>query len=246
MECYKDFAQIYDNLIKEDIDYHSWSNFIMDIVNIHNVKKDNYLDLACGTGNITEIISKHFKTTWAVDLSSNMLAEAEMKLRYNGIKGNFVKQDISKLELGNEFNLITCCLDSINYLTSTEDVESYFLRVYNHLKDGGIFIFDINSYYKITEVLGNNTYTYDSEEVFYTWENYLDKDIVEMYLTFFIKKANDYYERFDEVHRERAYKMEWLEKLIKKNNFKIIDKFNGYELKAIEEKSERIVYVLKK
>lgn len=246
MDCYKEFAQIYDDLIKEDIDYHSWSSFIMDAVNIHNVKKDNYLDLACGTGNITEIISKYFKTTWAVDLSSDMLAEAETKLRSNGIKGNFIEQDISKLELDRKFDLITCCLDSINYITNTKDVESYFFRVYNYLKEDGIFIFDINSYYKITEILGNNTYTYDSEKVFYTWENYLEKDIVEMYLTFFIKKTNDDYKRFDEIHRERAYKMEWLEKLIKKNNFKIIGKFNGYEFKDIEKKSERIVYILKR
>lgn len=246
MECYKDFAQIYDNLIKEDIDYYAWSNFIINIVNNFNIEKNDYLDLACGTGNITEIISKHFKNIWAVDLSSDMLAEAEMKLRYNGIKGNFIKQDISKLELGKEFNLITCCLDSTNYLINIKDIESYFFRVYRHLKYGGVFIFDINSYYKITEVLGNNTYTYDSEEVFYTWENYLENDVVEMYLTFFINKDNGSYERFDEVHKERAYKIEWLERLIKKNNFKIIDKFSGYEFKPVEEKSERIVYVLKK
>lgn len=246
MECYKDFAQIYDDLIKEDIDYYSWSNFIMDIVNTHNVKKDAYLDLACGTGNITKLISKHFKITWAVDLSSDMLAEAESKLRYSGVKGNFIRQNISKLELGKKFNFITCCLDSINYLTSMEDVKSCFNRVYDHLEEEGIFIFDINSYYKITEILGNNIYTYDSEDVFYTWENYLEKDIVEMYLTFFIKKSNGYYERFDELHRERAYKMEWLENLIKEINFKIIGRFNGYEFKSVNEKSERIVYVLKK
>ena len=65
-----------------------------------------------------------------------------------------------------------------------EDVKSCFNRVYDHLEEEGIFIFDINSYYKITEILGNNIYNYDSEEVFYTWENYLEKDIVEMYLTF--------------------------------------------------------------
>ncbi|MGL5765794.1 MAG: class I SAM-dependent DNA methyltransferase, partial [Sarcina sp.] len=109
----------------------------------------------------------------------------------------------------------------------------------------GVFIFDINSYYKLSEILGNNIYTYDNEEIFYTWENIFEDDIVEMSLTFFVKDGY-MYERFDEVHEERAYREQEIEAIIKKIGFKIIDKKNGYTDLPIKEDTERILYILKK
>ncbi|MGM8317420.1 class I SAM-dependent DNA methyltransferase, partial (plasmid) [Clostridium perfringens] len=92
-------------------------------------------------------------------------------------------------------------------------VENYLRGVYNHLKEDGLFVFDINSYYKISEVLGNNVYTYDSEELFYAWENIFEDEIVEMNLNFFVKDGEKY-ERFTEVHEERAYKESEIEYIL--------------------------------
>jgi SAM-dependent methyltransferase len=174
-----------------------------------------------------------------------MLTEAEGKLRSAGIKAKLVCQDICSLKLNSKFDLITCCLDSTNYITEDEDIKLYFKGVYDHLKDNGLFIFDINSYNKLTEVLGNNTFTFDNEEVVYIWENFLEDDIVSMNLTFFVKEENNY-RRFDEEHSERAYKEEYLDKIIKETGFSIIEKLNNYESIAIDKDCERIVYVLRK
>lgn len=245
MECYKEFAHIYDNLIKGDVDYFKWANIILDLCDEFNVTKKEYLDLACGTGNLTEHIAKGFLNTWAVDLSDDMLTEAENKLRNKGIKGKFICQDISELELNKQFNLITCCLDSTNYLTENEDILNYFKGVHKHLKDEGIFIFDINSYYKLSNILGNNIFTYDEENVYYTWENVFEDNIVDMYLTFFLKEG-ELYRRFDEHHTERAYTEKELEELIVKAGFKIAKVLDNYEHEDISSTSERIVYVLTK
>ncbi len=86
-----------------------------------------------------------------------------------------------------------------------------FINVWNHLEDNGIFIFDINSYYKIKEIIGNNTFVEDrGGDLFYTWQNYYDdeKDICDFYLTFFYSEDGHKYIRFDEEHREKAYKVE--------------------------------------
>lgn len=245
MSQYKEFAVIYDELINSDIDYNTWADKIMDICNKYNIEEADYLDLACGTGNLTLKIAKNFKRAWAVDLSEQMLTEAEGKLRSAGIKAKLVCQDICNLKLNSKFDLITCCLDSTNYITEDEDIKLYFKGVYDHLKDNGLFIFDINSYNKLTEVLGNNTFTFDNEEVVYIWENFLEDDIVCMNLTFFVKEENNY-RRFDEEHSERAYKEEYLDKIIKETGFSVIEKLNNYESIAIEKECERIVYVLEK
>lgn len=245
MKCYREFAHIYDRLIHGDIEYKQWSNKILEICNEYSINRESYLDLACGTGNMTREIGKSFKNTWAVDLSSEMLSEAEEKLRNSKIKAKLVCQDISKLNLNSKFDLITCVLDSTNYILEVEDLKNYFLGVYNHLKEGGLFVFDINSYYKLTEVLGNNIYNYDDDEVVYIWENILENDIVDMYLTFFIKEGEKY-RRFDEQHMERAYTEDFIDKLLDEIGFNILKKLDNYEDEDIKDDTERIVYVLNK
>lgn len=142
--------------------------------------------------------------------------------------------------------MITCVLDSTNYLLEEEEVLDYFIGVKNHLKDNGIFVFDINSFYKITEVLGNNIYTYSEENIFYTWENTLDEDnVVNMFLTFFVKQG-EYYKRFEEEHYERAYSEEKIEELLEKAGLNVLHKYDGYSDAEVNEKSERILYVVNK
>lgn len=245
MNKYKDFAAIYDELINGDVNYKAWANKILEICRSLNLEERDYLDLACGTGNMTIEMAKYFKNIWALDLSSQMLTEAESKFRASNKKAKFVCQDICNLKLNNKFDLITCCLDSTNYILEESGLISYFHGVNYHLKENGIFIFDVNSFYKLTSILANNTFTFDNEEVAYIWENYLDDDIVEMNLTFFVREGS-LYRRFDEEHRERAYREEQLEKLLCDSGFKIIQKLDNYETALISNKCERIVYVLTK
>ena len=75
MDCYNDFAEIYDELINEDIDYKLWAEKIIEICDEYKVVKRDYLDLACGTGNFTACIGKKFIFTTALDLSEQMLTE---------------------------------------------------------------------------------------------------------------------------------------------------------------------------
>lgn len=246
MNCYKEFAHIYDDLINDDINYKKWSNAIINICDELNIDKDNYLDLACGTGNLTLELASSFKSVWAVDLSYDMLTEAENKFRNNKIKSKFVCQDICELNLNKKFNLITCCLDSVNYILDKNKLKSFFGNVYDHLEDKGVFIFDINSYYKLSEVLGDNLFNYDDENITYIWENYLEDDIVQMNISFFINKEDNIYFRFDEEHKERAYKKEYIEEIIKNKGFKIVKLLDSYEEKKIMDKTERIVFVLVK
>jgi len=245
MSQYEEFAYIYDELINSDIDYKKWADKILEVCEKLNLERNDYLDLACGTGNMTLELSRYFKNTWAVDLSSQMLTKAEEKLRALKIKAKFICQDISKLNLNRKFDLITCCLDSTNYIIEENDLNAYFNSVYNHLKNNGIFIFDINSYYKLINILGNNTFTFDNDNVVYIWDNFTENDIVQMNLIFFIKEDN-LYKRFDEEHIEKAYTTNYLDNLLKNIGFKIIEKLNNYENLPIDDECERIVYVLKK
>ena len=243
--AYGEFAKIYDDLINDDINYDNMVSRIIEICNEHNIECKDYLDVACGTGNVTVRLAKHFKDIYAVDLSEDMLREAFNKLKENRIKGKIICQDMTEMQLNRKFDLITSVLDSTNYITDEDDLEKYFSSVKEHLKDDGIFIFDVNSYYKLSEILGNNIYTYSEENVFYTWENVFEDDMVSMFLTFFVKQG-ELYERFEEEHFERAYKEEELESALSNCGLKVINKFDGYSNNKVQANSERIVYVVKK
>ena len=243
--AYGEFAKIYDELINEDINYDEMVERIIEICNSYNLELNDYLDIACGTGNVTIRIAKYFKNIYGVDLSEDMLREAFDKFKEARIKGKIICQDMTELALNREFDLITSVLDSTNYITDLNDLQNYFNGVYNHLKSNGLFIFDVNSYYKLSEILGNNIYTYSEEEVFYTWENVFENNLLSMFLTFFVKKG-DLYERFEEEHLERAYTEKELEKELEKANLEVLAKFDGYTENYVQANTERIVYVIKK
>jgi len=242
---YGEFSKIYDELINEDINYTKICNRIIEICKEEELDFNTYLDLACGTGNVTVHLAKKFKESFAVDLSEDMLTEAFAKFQEENIDCQLICQNMSELNLNRKFDLITSVLDASNYILEDKDFIDYLKKVKDHLKDNGIFIFDINSYYKLSKVLGNNIYTYDEEDVFYVWENDFENDIVSMYLTFFVKKGN-MYERFEENHFERAYSEKFIEKTLKDIGFKIIGKYEDYTKEMVKENSERIVYVVKK
>jgi ubiquinone/menaquinone biosynthesis C-methylase UbiE len=242
---YGEFAAIYDELICQDIDYNKIEQRILNLAKKNNINFEDYLDLACGTGNVAINMAKHFKNTYLVDLSEEMLYQAYSKFKEKRIKAKVICQDMTELSLNHSFDLITCVLDSTNYILDLEDLYKYFSGVYKHLKAEGIFIFDINSYYKLTTKLANNIFSYNTDEVFYNWENTLEDDIVNMYLTFFVKK-DEFYQRFDEEHFERAYTESQIEDIINRCGFDIIGKYDGYDDKNITNQSERILYILKK
>ena len=246
MSSYNEFANLYDELMN-DFDYGKWFNYIEDIFKKYNINGSKILEMACGTGNLSiHLAEKGYKLT-CFDLSEEMLAQAYEKLnRYKNVKllnGNMVDFKINK-----KFDSIISICDSINYIIDIDDLKATFENVYNHLEDEGVFIFDINSFYKLSEIIGNNVFVEDREDIFYTWQNYYDVDsrICEFYLSFFIKEDNDNYLRFNEEHKERAYTVDEILTTLKSVGFRSIDCFEASTFHEINLKTERINFVVRK
>lgn len=239
MNSYNEFASIYDELMN-DFDYEKWADYIESIYKLYKLEPKEILEMACGTGNLTYHLAKRGYNLVSFDLSSEMLTKAYEKLsRLKNVK--LLNQDMIDFNLNKKFDSVVSICDSINYIVEEEDLYLTFKNVYNHLKDGGIFIFDINSFYKLKEIIGNNTFIEDRENVFYTWQNEFDNynNICSFYLTFFIKDGKNY-SRFDEEHEEKAYKAEEILNLLKKVGFKKVDYFDCFTFDKLNPKSERI------
>lgn len=80
--------------------------------------------------------------------------------------------------------MLSVC-DSVNYLLHEEELNKLFSRVKTYVKPGGYFIFDLKTAYCYRNIIGNQTWVEQDEEVSYIWENYFyeDQDINEYMLT---------------------------------------------------------------
>lgn len=243
MNIYNKFAYLYDDLM-DNVDYENWFNYIEDIFEKYDKKPKKILEMACGTGNLSYFLAKKGYNLTCFDLSEDMLSEAYGKLRkFKNVK--LLNQNMVDFKFSESFDAVISICDSINYITDKKDLIKTFKNVWNHLGEGGIFIFDINSYYKLKFIIGNNTFVEDKENIFYVWENYYDEntDICEFYLTFFASEDGENFIRFDEEHRERAYKTEEIMDILKEVGFSRIDYYSAFSFDEPHEKTERINFV---
>lgn len=243
MDIYNKFAQIYDELM-DDFDYEKWYMYIEEIFKKYEKSPKKIMEMACGTGNISYYFAKNGYKLTSFDISDDMLAKAYEKLkRFKNVK--ILNQNMIDFKLNDKYEGIISLCDSINYILKKEDLKKTFENVYNHLDSDGIFIFDINSYYKLKNIIGNNTFVEDRGNIYYIWQNeYEDeKDISNFYLTFFQSEEGHAFERFDENHRERAYKTDDIQNLLLSVGFKSVDIYEGFTFDKPRAKSERINFV---
>lgn len=218
---YGEFAKVYDNLM-EEVDYKQWADYIFR--NTLNAKQEvrSILEFGCGTGNITcELAQKGFEMT-AVDLSEEMLSVADEKANEMGISNiRFFMGDMSNFQIGEQFDGVISCCDSVNYLPTLEDVQNFILCSYDALKPGGQLLFDINTITKYQEVIKNNTFVYDMEDVFCVWENEPDfqEGRMDYDLVFFVKGEDGKYTRYEETQSQYLYKVEDIYNSLKNAGF---------------------------
>ncbi|SHH01442.1 class I SAM-dependent DNA methyltransferase [Tepidibacter thalassicus] len=244
---YKNFAFIYDKLM-DDVDYNMWVNYIEDIIKKENVIVKNILELACGTGNLTIPLAQKEYDIVGIDISEEMLDIARKKSLEQGIDIVFLNQDMRELDF-EVYNLdcVLCACDGFNYILEEDDLKNVFKSIYSLLKNNGIFIFDISSYFKISNILSGNTFGENREDIAYIWQNYFDEEenIVEMDLAFFIRNG-EYFERFEEIHYQRAYKNEEILDFLKNAGFEDVKVYKDFTFYEADEESQRVFFVCKK
>ena len=243
---YNKFADIYDRL--QDMDYGSFADYYEKIFKLNNIEPKLMLDLGCGTGNITIPMAKRGYDMIGVDLSAEMLDIAANKARDVEADILFLNQDMTEFELYGTIDAAVCALDGLNYLTEDGDLDRLFSLIHNYLNPGGIFIFDINTEYKLKSVLGNNTFVYDEDDIYCVWNNSYDEadKICGFDLDFFTESDDGLYERHSEYQEERAYSIEEIKASAKKNSLNVVGIYNDRSFDAPNDTSERIFFVIKK
>ena len=245
MAIYENFAQVYD-VFMENIPYGDWLIYLEKIWQKFNLKPKLILDLGCGTGNMTIPLAKKGYELIGIDASFQMLAKAREKSIKEDLNILYLEQDMQSFELYGTVDCIISLCDSINYILEEDELLQVFKLVNNYLEPKGLFIFDINTIYKFENILADNSFSQTTENMAYTLENYFDKEemINEFYTNFFIQDEETMlYQRFEEIHYEKAYTIDKIKSLLKQANLNLLAVYDELTFDEAKDDSQRIFFI---
>lgn len=245
MSGYGVFSQFYDGLTF-NVDYQKRADYFEKICARFSHPAGIVLDLACGTGSLTLELKRRGYDVYGIDGSEDMLSKAMEKAYAEELSVLFLRQDMRSLDLYGTINTCVCTLDSINHLTEKADVQKAFDSVSFFMEKDGLFLFDVNTVYKHQNILADNTFVYDTDDVFCVWQNSLEENnIVKIELNLFENEGDVYY-RTTEEFCERAYSIEELTEMLEKAGFSVEGIFEDLGFDSIKENSDRAIFVAKK
>lgn len=237
-EAYSVLSKYYESLAEED-GYEEWGKLVLKLAEKY-AKGKKCADLACGSGYFTRLLKKAGYDVFGCDISSEMLTEAEKKSADENLYIEYRNQDISAFKSFEKLDLVTVINDGFNYL-GRDKLKRALKAISKNLKSGGALIFDVSSEYKIKNILANNVFAEDLDDLTLLWFNELVENKLTMSLTLFIKDGEKYV-RKDEIHVQYAHSVEFIENMLREVGLTPVEIFGKAE-NGVSENDERINFV---
>lgn len=247
MDNYAFFAPHYDSLMRE-VDYNERADYLLKLFEKLNHKPGITLDVGCGTGTMTLLLKKKGLDIYGVDPSEQMLSEAMDKAYDEEEHILFLCQKAENLNLYGTIQTAISTFDSLNHIEGKAALSKAFQKIGFFMDKGGYFIFDMNTVYKHKELLCNNTFVYETDEVFCVWQNSFEEENdnkISISLDFF-NRDNDVYYRESTYFSEYAYNVEVIEELLKNAGFSLRFVYDDLSFEEPKQNSQRLIYVAEK
>ncbi len=244
---YSSFAAFYDSL-QSDVMYEQRAGYIAELFKKYDRLPTQLLDVACGTGGFSLQFAKMGMAVTAADPSPEMLSVAQKKASATDLDIMLVCQSARDTKLPYAVDGAVCCLDSINHIIDKRELKASFMAIAAAIKDGGLFIFDVNTPFKHRNILSGNTFVIENDDVYCVWQNSdCEKNgIVGICLDFFGKDADGKYIRTTEEFAERAYTDEEIRDMLEPAGLEVVAVLGDMSFKAPKACDERVIYVTKK
>ncbi len=246
MSAYNIFSHFYD-VLTYDVNYKARAKYLINIFKEKDKIPSLLLDFACGTGGFSTEFAKMGIDVIGVDMSENMLAEAQHKNA--GLKKPvlYLCQKGSELDLYGTVDGAVCCLDSLNHITDYEEFCNTVKKISLFLEQGRLFVFDLNTPYKHREVLANTSFRIKRKGVDCLWRNRaIDDFTVEINLDFSYKTGLFSKESISESFLERAYTEQEIENALREAGFELESVYGENTFLPPKENSQRNIYVARK
>jgi ubiquinone/menaquinone biosynthesis C-methylase UbiE len=198
MTNYDLFAEHYDAVMGKPVER---AKLIESYIFKYHGKPKKVLEIACGTGSVLALLDKRYELS-GLDLSQGMIDVAQKKIR----KGTFYKRDMTSFSIDEKFDVIFCVFDSINHLVKFSDWEKTFKSVKNHLAPGGVFIFDINTEFKLASLTSGGLFTRKFGNNYIIMDiSLLPKNVMNWNVRVFEKSSKSTYSMYEENIKEVSF-----------------------------------------
>jgi Cyclopropane fatty acid synthase and related methyltransferases len=252
MQQYTGFAAVYD-LFMDNVPYDDWTDYIQNLLMQYKIEDGLLLELGCGTGSMTRRLASKGFDMIGIDNSEEMLAIAREKNTKEEDNILYLCQDMREFELYGTVKAVISVCDSMNYILDEEDLLQVFKLVNNYLDPNGLFIFDLDTEYAYSEILGDNTIAENRQEGSFIWENtyYEEERMNEINLTLFIPENvatqeaeyNNMFQKYEETHYRKAYSIDRVKALIEEAGMEWVAVYDALTVKKPKKNSER-VYII--
>lgn len=141
-KVFDSYAAYYD-LLYEDKDYAREAAYCLALLAEQGVAGGSIFELGCGTGKHAEEFARNGFSVHGVDLSELMVELAEQRKPADlSERLHFEVGDVRKARLGRQFDAVIALFHVASYQTSNQDLKAMFATAAEHLKPGGVFVFD--------------------------------------------------------------------------------------------------------
>ncbi|HZT44123.1 MAG TPA: methyltransferase domain-containing protein [Chthonomonadaceae bacterium] len=241
-------APLYDELMN-GVPYRQWIVYLRSLLVQWRAIPRRVLDLACGTGNVTELLAEEGYEVTGVDIAPAMIAEARRKAAEKDLSIDYFVQDAAELSLpGRHFDLCVSLFDSLNYIIDPERLARAIKRVAAHLTPDGLFIFDLNTEFALQNKFFDQDNLDSDDRLRYDWDSAYSPHtrLCSVHMRFWYRDDDGRERAFEEVHWQYAYRTEEILAMLRAAGFTQIATYQAYTLKPPGPLSDRIFYVARK
>jgi len=251
MSIYARYAPLYDasGQVRFALLSHA---YLRELLVRHPASGRRALDLACGTGTLALLLADEGWSVTGLDSSAAMLAQAEAKAAGGPASAHvsFVLGDMRQVAgvvPAASFDLATCTYDSLNYMLSAADLAACFVAAAHALAPGGLYVADMNTRHFLEFDWGECAVREQDGYVQIERSQFDPVDSTNsMRLTGFVGDDATGYERFDELHVERAYPPELVDALLEQAGLRVEAQYDSFTFSAPGPHTQRIFWVARK
>ena len=262
MEAYTGFAEVYD-IFMDNIPYDQWAKYVIELLENNGInaqiENPSIIDLGCGTGTFTKILSDAGFEMIGIDNSEEMLMIASSKIYEESQESDdseeyqnsgsivYTLQDMRDFAVPSEVAAIVSVCDSMNYIIEEDELSEVFRCVKKALEENGIFIFDMKTQHFYRDILGENTIAENRENAAFIWDNYYyeEESINEYEMVIFVEEKSGLFRKFEETHIQRGYSIEEVKISLAVSGLEIVNIYDAFTQNPPTDNSERIYFVVK-
>ena len=225
---FMDYSLYYD-LIYKDKDYQAEVSYIHSLLCKYKPDEKTILEFGSGSGIHGSLLAEKGYEVYGIEMSSEMVKIA--KTREMESKGGSFKSvvgDIRKIKIDQSFDVLLSLFHVISYQTTNEDLKLTFENASFHLKQKGLFIFDVwygPAVLSIKPEVRVKTINHKQIKLTRIAEPvlYEDKNIVDVNYTLFIENLNEKsFQKITEKHTMRYFTTPEIELWLNQSGFELI------------------------